>query len=383
MKTKYRELFFLVIPLIFFAFNSLWAEHWVSCRSLNVPRAGLVCEAVNGKIYAIGGRDERRVLGVCEEYNPQQDTWVIKRPMPTPRYGAVSAVWENKIYVIGGDTSISSPSPVNIIEIYDPGRDTWMRANTFLPTPRSGAGGSRLAHLIFVIGGCQRRGNITDTVEVYDVRENRWLIKRSMITPRSNFSVVATSSRIYALGGLYYGPIAQCEVFNESTNNWRAIRPLPSARHSTAACAYGEIVFVIGGSGMHPNEIRKRVDYYIPERDTWQRYPNLNYGRHSLGACLLRDELYAIGGVDSAGRCVKRVEKSQVLGVGIKREERSEKIRGKEFPTYFRAEKRLMINEPHSIFDALGNKINSGNLRSGLYFIHLKRENRVKKLIVY
>ncbi len=362
----------LILLLSLFGFS----QEWHYRRQLNFPRTGLSCQVVNGRIYAIGGKTERQVLGICEEYDPVRDTWVVKRPMPTPRYGAVSGVWENKIYVIGGDTSPFFSSPTNVIEVYDPERDTWEKINSFLPTPRSGIGGCALGPYIFIMGGSKRGEHVTDTVEVYDILGNSWLIKKSMITPRMHFAAVA-ERRIYALGGLYQGPISLCEGYNESLDFWYPIRRLPCARFLTAGCAYEGKIFLIGGitgQGKPSNKVK----FYIPEMDTWVEYPPINRARAGLGACTLNGEIYAIGG-DSMGVPLGITEMTQPSGIG----EEIKMVKGKRLITFWKGEKKFPLEKGEEMLNILGKKIFGERLKRGVYFLYRKGERVKRKIVIY
>ncbi len=68
------------------------------------PRADLVANEVNGKIYAIGGTRHVGIeaFGLVEEYDPSTDSWTRKTDMPTPRLHHTSVVIDGKIYVFGG-----------------------------------------------------------------------------------------------------------------------------------------------------------------------------------------------------------------------------------------------------------------------------------------
>src|SRR2546422_4039545 len=61
--------------------------------------------ALNGRLFAIGGRLDRQYsqnLGVAEEYDPATDRWARKADLPTPRSGITAAVVKDRIYVFGG-----------------------------------------------------------------------------------------------------------------------------------------------------------------------------------------------------------------------------------------------------------------------------------------
>jgi len=381
-----RKYIILLLPL------SLLGD-WVFKASLNVPRAGLVCEVVQGKIYAIGGRCEHGCLtGVCEEYNPEFDTWLIKQPMPTPRYGAVSGVVGNKIFVIGGDTNtnINEPSATNIIEAYDPILDTWERVNSVWPSPRSGAASATIGNWIYIMGGEIRRPHpmFTDSVEAYNPVLNQWVIKRSMHTPRANFASVAIGNKVYALGGRFGGPLRTCEVYDTLTNTWDSIRSMPRSRVYFAGVPFGERIFVLGGLEGQQGFLSRRVDYYEP--DTWVRYDSLNLARYRLGAVIIGNNIYAIGGKDNMGNYFGTVERNTFLSIE-EDDSLAASIPNKTIdgPTFISARNISAylgrLKAGWQLFDITGKAVKSNILSQGIYFIIIKRgdENRVKRIIVY
>ncbi len=381
-----RPIGILTIGLLFLPFL-LWAD-WVFKAPLQVPRAGLVCEAVNNKIYAIGGRMINDVLtGICEEYDPIQDRWVFKQPMPTPRYSAVSGVVGNKIFVIGGDTNtnIYEPKPTGVIEVYDPLRDTWETVNSSWQNPRSGAAGAVIGDWIYILGG-EYRGQhpmATDTVEAYNPIQNRWVIKRSMFTPRAYFDAVSYGDKVFAIGGRMGGPLRTCEVFDTITNTWDSIRSLPRSRAYFASAVLANKIFVIGGLEGQQGFLSKRVEIY--QDSCWCRFDSLNQARYRLGAAVIGNDIYAIGGKDNLGNYYGTVEQNTFLGISETPDSTVENQIELDFsgPTVFSSNERFRFERNWKLFDATGEKINPTNLKPGIYFLIIKKgeKAKVKKVI--
>lgn len=382
---RFKSVFFLIILL--FSYNTLLGN-WVNKAPLNVPRGGLVCEVVNGRIYAISGRTSNHVLvRTCEEYDPQLDRWMVKESIPTPRYGAMSSVIGNKIYVIGGDTNANFNSPVatNIIEAYDPIRDTWEIVNSVWPFPRSGAAGTVIGDWIYVMGGVfwgQHRIYF-DTVEAYNPILNQWVVKRSMNSRRAYFDASVIGNRVNALAGENWGPIKLCEAYDTIINTWDSIRSLPNSLRYHAAVAIEDKIFVIGGSEGQTGIITGKVYYYQPNIGNWSRYnPDLNQARYRHGAVVIDENIYVIGGKTDNTTYIGTVE--QTTFIGIEENDTIQEIIAKNIPTFIPAGKPFRLNKNWQLFDAAGRKINSTNLNRGLYFLLIKEENvSVKKIVVY
>jgi N-acetylneuraminic acid mutarotase len=143
-------------------------DTWTRKADMPTARACVSTSAVNGKIYAIGGTPGYgqwyQGLSTVEEYDPATDTWTKKADMPTPRtYHSTCAV-NGKVYAIGGRTGGNDLSPV---EEYDPATDTWTSVAD-IPTARSGVATSAVNGKIYVIGGWVGTSTVLTTVEEYE-----------------------------------------------------------------------------------------------------------------------------------------------------------------------------------------------------------------------
>lgn len=380
---KIRLLLYFCIILSPF---SLFGE-WTFKAPLNVGRGGLVCEVVNGKIYAITGRRQNDILTrICEEYDPQLNRWSIKESIPTARYGAVSGVVGNKIYVIGGDTNSNfrNSSATNVIEVYDPIRDTWETVNSVWPIPRSGAAGTVIGDWIYVLGGVIGMGHQSiyfDTVQAYNPIINQWVVKRSMNTPRAYFDAAAEGNYVYALAGQFYTPIKRCERFDTITNTWDSIRSLPRSRNLFASIANEEKIFVIGGREGQGNNVSGSVYYYNPNLGEWIPYDSINQPRYRLNAVVIGNDIYVIGGKDFAYNYLATVEHTVFVGIE-EDEDRVEHIIIQNLPTFLPAGKNPYLSKQYQLFDVTGQKVITTNLRPGLYFL-LSKGEKVRKIIVY
>jgi len=380
---RFKLAFYFVIVL--FTFNLLFGN-WVNKAPLNIPRGGLICEVVNGKIYAIGGRREHDILtGICEEYDPQLDTWVTKSSMPTPRYSAISGVVGNKIYVIGGDTNtnISDPSATNIIEAYDPVQDTWETVNSVWPNPCSGAASATIGDWIYIMGGVLwgHERIYFDTVVAYNPILNQWVVKRSMHTPRAYFDAAASGNKVYALAGFFFNLIKRCEAYDTINNTWDSIRSLPRSRYLFASVALEGKIFVIGGFEGFDIILSGSVYYYDTTIGQWIQYDSIDQARYRLNAVVIGNDIYAIGGKDTLNNYFGTVEKTTFVGI---EEDTLPEIITENIPTFLPAGKTFILNKNWQLFDATGRKVNSTNLKRGLYFLLIKEEKvSVKKIIVY
>jgi N-acetylneuraminic acid mutarotase len=121
---------------------------WSTKAPMPTARAYYGAGAVNGRIYAVGGRNATVDLNTCEEFNPATNTWTPRQGMGTARGGVGVAAIGNRVYACGGGwaTYLSS------VEYYQPGTNTWTTDTPFT-TGRRTIGTAALANVLYVIGG--------------------------------------------------------------------------------------------------------------------------------------------------------------------------------------------------------------------------------------
>lgn len=144
-----------------------------SCQDLapmDSVRRGLCAVALNGVVYAIGGHDGLRNLGLksVEKYDPVSDQWDYIAPMDEQRSFASATIMGNKILVVGGTGDRFLP--LSNCELYDPSTDVWSLLPAELNVPRSNAAVGKAKKKIFVFGGTYTNG----IVECYDKDKEAW-----------------------------------------------------------------------------------------------------------------------------------------------------------------------------------------------------------------
>lgn len=133
-------------------------------------RRGLCAVALHGFVYAIGGHDGRKNLGLnsVERYDPETNQWEYVASMDEQRCFASATVINNKILVVGGTGDCFLP--LSNCELYDPITDIWSLLPAELNVPRSEAAIGRAKKKVFVFGGTYSNG----IVECYDNENEQW-----------------------------------------------------------------------------------------------------------------------------------------------------------------------------------------------------------------
>ena len=291
-------------------------ETWTKKADMPTVRFDLSTSVVDGKIYAIGGRDQGvggAVFPTVEEDDPAADTWTQKADMPTPRTSLSTSVVDGKIYAIGGisDASYGYRVPTGIVyptvEEYDPATDTWTQ-KADMPTARHCLSTSVVDGKIYAIGGLGKPG-VTDAwgnlaatvVEEYDPATDSWTTKASIPGGKHWLSTSVVDGKIYAIGGkVIANAWATVEEYDPATDTWTRKTNMPTARWGLSTSVVDGNIYAIGGtsgwSGAPPMRIFSTMEEYDPATDTWTKKPDMPTERCLLSTSAVNGKIYAIGG---------------------------------------------------------------------------------------
>lgn len=220
--------------------------------------------------------------------------WSEGQHMPTARAYAGAAILGNNLYVIGGG---GTTGPRSMTEIYDLTHKSWSLGPA-LPAGLQQFGVAVLNGKIYVAGGHKAADLAAGTEEgetselwVFDPGVGVWVNRAPMPASRSNFGLLASGSKLYAIGG----DKAQVFVFDPSADSWSiAAASLPAPRLSAAYAAMDGRLYVIGGA--QGGAATSRVDIYDTAKDSWTAGPALPSARQGLAAALIGNEIHVAGG---------------------------------------------------------------------------------------
>ena len=153
---------------------------------------------LDGAIYLIGGQGPSDTI--MQRYDPTEDKWTAKAPLSRARDHVAAAALNGKLYALGGRTS---GSIFATIEIYDPAPDMWT-AGTSMQDTRSGFGAAVVNGKIYVAGGeliAQQPFSVRDTAEVLDPASNQWSYKAKLPGPLHGTGAVGYEGKAYVFGG--------------------------------------------------------------------------------------------------------------------------------------------------------------------------------------
>lgn len=176
------------------------ANTWRALAPMKEPRGSVGAVAVNGKIYAIGGRGlDLKTVATNEVYDPATNKWTEIAPLPKARDHVGAVAVGGKIHIIGGRFGASRDF-TGLHDVYDPATNTWTSAAP-LPTPRSSVAAALYHGMIVVDGGECNNGAIFNENEGYDVKSDRWVTLATMPIGLHGFGAAVVGPTLYFLGG--------------------------------------------------------------------------------------------------------------------------------------------------------------------------------------
>ncbi|XP_075903742.1 kelch-like protein 34 [Nelusetta ayraudi] len=223
--------------------NRVWRydprfRSWQQTAPLLEGRSQFSCLAVEGILYAIGGRrgtpgcHTAAATASVEFYDMATGCWRRGPPMPRPLHGHASAALDGGVYVSGGLQGGSHSESV----------------------------GSGSRDFLF-----------------WDPRGRAWARKAPMSVARFGHRLAAANGHIYALLGMFE-PFSDIERYDPTWDHWTLLRPLPGGcfGYGMATTPSGKLLLFGGQRWSDGRRVTGRsVMEYDTRRDTWKEVGRL------------------------------------------------------------------------------------------------------------
>lgn len=235
------------------------ADAWSTGFDLPVARNFAVAEAVNGKIYVIGGYQQLSPLQIVAqvlEYDPGTGTLDIKADIPTPVAGAASVVIGGRIYVLGGSGSGGyNVDYKDLVQVFDPSANSWEQA-TVLPFAARSLGAAVVGNTIIAAGGYNNKSAPAIKRAAYKGEVSGTTITWTALPdyPETDginrVSTGATADKVYFCSGQTNRSVtAKTYALDPTAGDWEQQGDKPNAVHSSGRMVYdgSNRLFVFGG----------------------------------------------------------------------------------------------------------------------------------------
>jgi hypothetical protein len=260
--------------------------YWRQLPDMLARRSYLSANTFGNLVYAIGGSADGRTLNTFEVFDADKRCWVMwyeKPPMQIKRTLHASAVIGKQLYVVGGFDGLRD---LSVVECYDPSTNTWQWKSN-LEHARSYLALVASSDRIYAIGGQDRSQDTGPrahaTVEAFDTYSERWLPAPSLNFGRIGLAATRLVHNdgdefIYACGGSDGNEIlATCErlsIKNGVEGTWQEVPKMnvPRCQHTLVAM-HGKLYAIGGFDGKEP---LGSFECYDPDKNSWG--PLLNMG---------------------------------------------------------------------------------------------------------
>jgi N-acetylneuraminic acid mutarotase len=303
--------------------TSAQQSDWMKGPSMPVARSDGTGAALIGKLYIIGGFDNRgQRTAAVEVYDPITDKWSTSAPLPQPLDHAAAASYDGRLYVVGGGY-LNRDNLSDKLFIYDPKTNAWTEGAK-LPTARGALTANFINGTLYAVGGVDNSGASSSNL-VYDPKTNAWTEKAPMPTAREHLTSAVVDDKLYVIGGRQTdndspkANINQVEMYNPLNDSWTIMEQMPTKRSGIAAAVspIDNNIYVFGGENPFRDEGPIRafdiVEKYNPKTNTWTTGQAMPTARHGLAASTIDDKIYVVSGGIKAGRSVSNVNEVLVL----------------------------------------------------------------------
>uniref|UniRef100_H2ZP05 BTB domain-containing protein n=1 Tax=Ciona savignyi TaxID=51511 RepID=H2ZP05_CIOSA len=214
---------------------------WIRVRSLIEKRTFFHLSAIEGKLYAVGGRNAAGELSTVECYNPQHNEWMFVEKMQEPHYGHAGTVYNGQMYISGGIT-----------------HDSFQKK-----------------------------------LLCYNPESDKWEQKSPMSTVRGLHCMTTVKERLYVIGGNHfkgttdYDDVLECEYYITDTDQWCCVAPMLTGQSDVGVAVYQGKIYVTGGYSWNNRCMVDNVQCYDPEVDKWTKTFSLPAALGGIRACTL------------------------------------------------------------------------------------------------
>ncbi len=184
---------------------------WSSLPDLPEARGAGGAAAMDGVVYVVGGMLAGKTR--TEVFALDKGAWRTVAPLRTPREHLAVVALEGKLFALGGRQGSLSTN-LATVEIYDPASDRWSDGPSL---PRAAGGAAAVVHggKLYLLGG-EAPDTVSDQLDVLDPRTMVWTVAGRTTKPRHGLGIGSVGTAIVIPGGGVkpgFGAIADVELY--------------------------------------------------------------------------------------------------------------------------------------------------------------------------
>ena len=289
-------------------------KHFPVATIIGILLVLFLCVAFNNEAYT-----SQDPAGTNDNSNGSY--WEIGQKMPSARNELAAVLLDKKIYVLGGEDIAAGGSQKDTLEVYDITNEKWLKSNiSQMPASLDHTAAVTYDGKIYVVGGFHERKTPTDKLFIYDPKKNEWEEGSPLPSPRGALTAEFINGTLYAIGGLNSShiPTNTNEAYDPKTNTWTTKSPMPTARHHISSAVIDGKLFVVGGrilgNGVMSEDMDEaltnfdRNEVYDSQSDSWEIREPMLVKRSGFTATAFNGNMYVFGG-EGVGEVYDSVEK--------------------------------------------------------------------------
>ena len=140
---------------------------------MSVARMGMCVVADESSMYAITGWSRNGVVDVVEKYDPERDSWNRVASTREKKMYCCGVMVNSKVFLFGGLKSTAPTVTSTLTEIYDPVSDVWTSVQ-YTPLRSLPVCAVSLKGDIFVLVLSRENDQVVFQVNIYNGDTNEW-----------------------------------------------------------------------------------------------------------------------------------------------------------------------------------------------------------------
>lgn len=290
-------------------FDTFGGQAWKEIRAMPQAKQQHGFEALNGKLYALGGGDTSSgYVNSMFAYDPTTDAWTTKAATPsTVQSPGVRAVG-GYLWYFGGLSAPSGAFMTNGVYQYNPTNDTWA-TKAVMPWPVEDMASAVVSNrYVYLFGGWgPGSGNyVHDTVQIYDTQADSWTTNSSGMTLGrclGDFAAADGNGNVYCFTSVTnmssypnFTPHLKVDRYVPSTGVWSAMANAISGSSYKEIEVYNNVAYTWTGSTTANTTATDLGQAYDIAADAWT--PKVPYPLYETGASMAQSGgyIYVSGG---------------------------------------------------------------------------------------
>jgi N-acetylneuraminic acid mutarotase len=260
--------------------------------------------------YVVGGFDGKSIMNSgIERFNWETKRWeaLAAAPMASKREGLAGAVLNGRLYAIGGRDGRDC---LRTVERFDEERESWEVLPAQMQKRHVWATAVALNGLLYVLGGAELPERESSFVERFDQERGRWELVAPMRRSRSGHATAVLDGKLYVIGGMGLGKIClkSVERYDPDRNVWENMADMNIVRDLCAAAVLDGKLYVTGG-GVWRLSVLSSVEWYDAERNEWKTVSPMQRARWGHACVVVNGQLHVVGGKDNNQVLLSSVER--------------------------------------------------------------------------